>query len=125
MSSDIPKKLHFKNTHAAFEYICEYMDTNIREESLIMALVNECGPVKDGLQNLALKIPSNDGGFVSYACSTLNENVPHVNVGDLVAVKVGMYNLELGPSGFIGFVIGTVEPVYDVEAGGWVTARQK
>ena len=95
----------FKSNEAAFEIACKYMDTSIKAGKTSIALVDHCTQRDDGLQNLKVRIPSADGGVEIPHCTTLNKDVPHIAVGDLVGFYIAENNSSLmGDLGIIGFV---------------------
>ena len=119
--------LPFKNNESAFEYACKFMDNDLREGVGLLALVLDAKELynletsvpKDdsGIQIVALKVASNDGGFEVMA-QTLSANGPNLNPGDLVVWEVGTYLQELANThdderfGWVGLILGTLKPVW-------------
>jgi hypothetical protein len=110
--------LVFKDNKSAFEYSCKFMDCKIEPGQVLPALVNRAEPGKENLQVLALTLVSDDGGMEIPFCTTVNEEVPTLAQGDLVAFQI----VEFDPTlplvvGLIGFVVAKLEPALDLVQG--------
>ena len=83
----------FKNTEAAFEYCCRFMDTELRKNKRLPAIVLDASKIlgakqqvpsdEEGIQRAYLRVASNDGGFTVVG-HALSQNGPKLQPGDLV-----------------------------------------
>jgi len=123
--------LPFKSNQGAFEYCCRFMNCAVGENVMFPAIVvdsaKEFGTATsvskkpDGIQLAAVKVPSDDGGFVVMA-ETLSNRGPLLKPGQLVAWRAMMYSQEVGGaiqkaggdkrSGWIGVIFATLEPTW-------------
>ena len=119
-------ELHFKSNQAAFEYCCRFLDTTIRDRDTLPALVTDVKHRQDGRQICALQVASKEGGFRLEFCETINEHVPPLRVGDLVAWYVAEYSEALGKAGLFmsSWVVEKLEPVYNIKHAAWKISRQ-
>jgi len=97
------RALHFADNEAAFGYACEYIDTTIREEAFIPAIVTRVDKSAKGDTWIALKIASPDGGFEWI--SAPRDPSMHLQAGDLAIFWVGQTTPVL-----TGLVVNTVYP---------------
>lgn len=129
--------LPFKSAEAAFEYCCVYMDCSVRPEvglpALVLDATKEFGTKtsvsikSDGVQLVALKVPSKDGGFLVMA-ETFSANGPALKPGKLVVWRAVFYSDEIGVgiaavggdprSGWVGAIMATLQPIWS--SGTWV-----
>lgn len=132
--SDEVMPLYFKSGDAALEMSCKYLDCTLAKGSLLPAVVLDShklfgteAPVKmedNGIQLAMLRVASSDGGFL-VAAHTVSGNGPSLEPGQLVAWQAMSYVSEIAEVpvtderlGWIGFIIGTLKPVY--VNGNWV-----
>lgn len=134
--SQKPKEtpLFFKDCHAAFEFACSYVQSELVAKGIFPALVEDAKlklgadePIvilQDGSQMLALRVSSNDGGFLVLS-GVLSANGPRLKVGDLVAWQAGKpierecYQLQIDPrSQWVGIVLAKLKPEY-LPSQGW------
>jgi hypothetical protein len=127
-----PVPLCFKDANAAFQYACEYLDSELKVAAVLPALVLDAGallgngpPVRiqpDGGQVALLRICAKDGGFV-LAAATANTGGPKLQPGDLVAWGVVQYTMRLLRSGddsrsqWNGLIVAKLRPEYTVGRG--------
>lgn len=131
-NAEMPHKLPFKSGQDFLEYQCKYGHTEIKPQQGIVALVldssKEFGtekPVKiedDGRQMVALKVASEDGGFVVLSQTPTGKG-DRLNPDDIVIwvpveyKDVGSSNIdmaELDPRfGWVGFIVAKVKPEID------------
>ena len=111
----------------------------MRERGFLPALVMDARvelgakePVEmraDGKQVAALRVASDDGGFIVVA-ATLGPQGPELAPGDLVAWQAGKLKEELAASlgaidrrsGWVGVIIGTLKP--ELREGRWLGERK-
>lgn len=120
--------LHFKDNHAAFEYACTYLQSELVAKAILPALVEDATSLlsadesvvvmPDGAQMLALRVCSGDGGFLVLA-GVLSANGPRLKVGDLVAWQAGKVIERESPdlqkdqrSKWIGIALAKLKPEY-------------
>ncbi|WP_322073551.1 hypothetical protein [Burkholderia cepacia] len=97
------RALRFANNEAAFGYACEYIDTTIREEAFIPAIVTRVDKSPKGDIWIALRIASPDRGFEWI--SAPQDPSMHIQAGDLAIFWVGQTTPVL-----TGLVVDTVYP---------------
>ena len=121
----------FKNTEKAFEYACEFLDTDISSGHPLLAIVLE---VRNNIYALKIsnthdsKIPTTSlrelkeqKQELSYICPSARKayGLPELKKGDLVIWQ----SISQFPHPYIaGLIIGKALPIYDIEEGGWVLA---
>lgn len=115
--------LTFKDNKAAFQYACDFLDCKGQDNKVLPALVTKIAQTKDGLQACALLLASRSGGDEVLYCTTLNETVPPLTEGDLVAYHLIKYKRLSLLRGHLGFVIAKLEPQYEVNRG-WRVTKQ-
>jgi len=120
--------LVFKDNTSAFEHACEYMDCRIVVGASLIALVKTADFNPDGRQSCTLLLESDDGGREILLCETLNERVPILKVGDLVAYQVIGYFPEsrskIAQLSIPGFIVAKLKPAYSVDYSGWRVAKE-
>ena len=94
--------LVIKDNESAFKYSSRFMDCTLETDAILPGIVHR---VEDG----GLEIPYT---------TTIDANVPKLAEGDFVAFM----DLEYHPNlpivcGLIGFVVGKLEPILDLELG--------
>ncbi|CAD9226722.1 hypothetical protein BCEN4_590052 [Burkholderia cenocepacia] len=97
------QSLRFADNEAAFGYACEYIDTTIREEAFIPAIVTRVDKSPKGDTWIALRIASPDRGFEWI--SAPRDPSMHIQAGDLAIFWVGQTTPVL-----TGLVVDTVYP---------------
>jgi hypothetical protein len=125
--SDPQDELVFKNNAGAFEYACKCLNCTISEGDVLPALVKTVDfHTKDGRQSCTLTLVSDEGGREIALCDTLNENVPKLKAGDLVAYKIVGHlpdsKSNISMLSVMGFVVAKLEPVWSPNKG-WKVAR--
>ena len=124
--------LYFKGTNEAFQYACEYLDSDLNVDSVLPAIVVDAGvflgggsAVKvqsTGGQIALLRVCSKDGGFI-HAAASASTNGPSLQPRDLVAWRVMQYTAQLIRSGddvrthWMGLIIARLRPEYTIGRG--------
>lgn len=94
-STYTPDTIYYKSNKDAFDYACKYMNTEEQVDNIIPALVvNRVSPTKDGGQMCELLLASKDGGCPIFYADTLNDSIPLLALGDLVAYRIALVNPE-------------------------------
>lgn len=112
--------LAFKGAEAAFAYTCEYMDCTLREGAFLPAIVEDASKLfgtsaavriqPDGNQVAALRVPSDDFGFLVIA-TTAGAKGPRLQAGDFVAWQAGQYLPQMAKDskdkrfGWVGLIL--------------------
>lgn len=125
----LPQKLPFKSGAAFLEYQCKFGYTDIQPKQGIVALVMDAAkefgaesPVKiepDGTQIVALKVASEDGGFLVIS-RTASGRGNRLKPDDVVIWVPVLHSQEVVPDGvderfgWTGFVVAQVKPEIDV-----------
>lgn len=138
LSDDAIGPLAFNSNAAAFEYACQFMQSELSAGAFLPAMVldasQEFGTQKavatdsKGIQTALLLVCSKDGGFRVMSKTTSNAG-PTLMVGDLVAWKAMAFVRELanvGPDerfGWMGLILGTLKPEWQ-HGRGWVVAER-
>jgi hypothetical protein len=128
-SQSVTRNLEFKNGNAFFEYQCKYGCTEVKPNTAIIAIVLDAqkeldapSPVlinKDGSQFAALRVVSDDGGFLVFA-NTLSNKGDKLKPDDVVLWVPSAYVKEMGNtmsdnrSGWIGLIRAKVNPRLDL-----------
>lgn len=129
-----PSILSFRDGRAFFEMQCKYGDTRLEENKGVVALVLDAAKefgtsvaVKtetDGRQIAALRVASEDGGFVVMA-STPSKRGDPLHPGDAVIWVPSVYNEVVAKgfgdrrSGWVGFIRAKVAPEWDTQGDGF------
>lgn len=123
----MPSKLPFKSGADFLEYQCKFGFTDIKPKQGIVALVldakEEFGAASavsvepDGQQMAALKVASEDGGFLVMAQT--HSPGDRLKPGDVVIWAPVSYSNTVPPGtdqrfGWIGFIIAKIEPEIDM-----------
>jgi hypothetical protein len=130
--------LPFKSNEAAFEYACQFMQSELAKGRSLPALVldaaKEHGTAKSvavdakGIQTALLMVCSKDNGFrviATTAASGGHKLVP----GDFVAWQAMQYSEQLAEVGtdqrfgWVGLIVGTLRPEWRPNSG-WVGGEQ-
>lgn len=124
----VMEDLFFKDNASAFEYACQYLDTNLSANKAMPAIIIP-GPsgeqpvlLDSGRQRAILRVCSDDGGFFVIADSSYSKG-PRLMIGDLVAWLPVDYAEELKDkfddprTAMVGFIIGTLNPI--LTSKGW------
>lgn len=127
-----PEEMKFKSNEAALEYCCRFMDTRLKKDASIAALVldakehlgaNQSIPyTKDGLQQAYIRVASDDGGFQTVAAARSSDG-PRLKVGDLVMWIPMKYSEEIGRKykesriGWVGQIAARIRPTVSIEKG--------
>jgi len=127
--SGLPQKLPFKSGEAFLEYQCKFGHTDIQPKQGIVALIMDSSvefgtekPVKiepDGTQVVALKVASDDGGFLVIA-RTASGRGDQLKPDDVVIWVPMLHSKEVVPDGvderfgWAGFVVAKVKPEIDM-----------
>ena len=92
-NQDSQDVVSFDSTEAAFEYCCRFMDTELRKNKRLPAIVLDASKIlgakqqvpsdEEGIQRAYLRVASNDGGFTVVG-HALSQNGPKLQPGDLV-----------------------------------------
>jgi hypothetical protein len=124
--------LLFKDTEAAFEYACQYLDCWLHEGLAIPAIVmdatrfgaaSQVSVQSDGSQIAAVRVASADFGFLVMA-STAGPRGPRLKIGEFVLWRAGKHVAAVAQHskddrfGWVGLIVGTLRPEY--RDGGWV-----
>lgn len=128
----LPTDLSFKNSQSAFEYSCAYMNCDLRCGCFLPALIVDARQLgdeeavkthEDGIQTCALRVASNDGGFLVFA-QTAGANGPKLEPGMLVGWQAGAYNSEIAKInpedkrfGWVGLIAAVLHPNLDIKKG--------
>jgi hypothetical protein len=129
--------LHFKSAEAFLEYQCEFGHTEIECGVAVAAIVVDARKQlgtptavsigKDGVQLCALKVASNDGGFLALAY-TPSEKGDKLQPNDLVLWVPSEYLKEMGNrmsdqrSGWAGLIRAKIKPELDPQNPNFVIA---
>lgn len=130
--------LYFKNGSAAFEFACTSLQCELVAKAMLPALVvnavdalgadTPIVTMSNGTQMLALRIASQDGGFLVLSGS-LSASGPSLQPGDLVAWHAGgpiereTAELTKDPrSKWVGIVVAKLKPEYAIDKG-WAIAE--
>jgi hypothetical protein len=124
--------LVFQTGQDFFDYHCKFMDTKLQQGKPLAAIVldskEEFGTqvaVKTderGIQIAALRVASDDGGFVTLS-QTLSAEGDALKPGDVVAWIPEAYNEMLArglgneQSGWVGLILAKVAPEIDLNSG--------
>jgi hypothetical protein len=115
----------FKDNASAFEYACRYMDCRVIDDEFLPALVQTVESTKDGRQICSLLLASDSGGREIWYCETLNENVPFLKTGDIVAYRVVRHFPEseskISALSVMGFIVAKLKPIIS-RNGTWTVA---
>lgn len=114
--------LPFKDAEAAIVYAAEYMVCDWLPQTVLPAMVTKSGEGKNGLQFFSLKVPKGREIAEIPMAKALNENVPKIEEGDLVAFLIAEHHPELGKFGTIGFVVAKLQPKFDLKKSAWLNA---
>jgi hypothetical protein len=75
--------------------------------------------LKDGRQSCSLQIAGNDGGRSLLLCETLNERIPIIKAGDLVAYRIIAHFPEsqsnIAMLSIQGFIVAKLEPAWSID----------
>jgi hypothetical protein len=120
-----PATLHFKSGAVFFEHQCKFGHTTIEPGTGVIALVldaqKEFGTTTavsigaDGAQLAALKVASDDGGFLVFA-KTPSEKGDKLQADDLVLWVPSIYSEEVGHkvtdrrTGWVGLIRAKIKP---------------
>ena len=123
------KKLPFKSNEDFFEFYCKCGQTEIRSGEGVIALVvdskKEFGASQstkiraDGIQTVAIKVASKDGGFLGFA-QTASGRGDRLCAGDLVIWTPVTHSKETVADGtdersrWIGLIVAKIAPVIDL-----------
>lgn len=129
--SSVPQKLVFKSGKAFFEYQCKFGYTDVIPQRGIVALVldysKEFGGEKavkiepDGRQMVALKVASDDGGFLVISTTPTGAG-DRLKPDDVVIWLPVEYASKIIPKGadkrfgWVGFVIAKVKPEIELSS---------
>lgn len=124
-----PRDLTFKDNVSAFEYACKYCVTNILPKQGLIAIVeSEPGNDERGNTYCAVKVSSDDGGFVVPALIATRDNTD-ISKGSLVIWVPYEHDDSVGKvfgderKGWIGFVVAIANPILNGETG-WSIAKR-
>lgn len=128
-SHGMPEKLPFKSGAAFLEYQCKFGHTDIVPKQGIVALVldsskefgtqNAVKVEPDGRQMAALKVASDDGGFIVMAQTPSGAGDPLVPDDVVIWVPIS-HAKEIVPDGmddrfgWTGFIVAKVKPEIDM-----------
>ena len=118
--------LCFKDNESAFEYACKYCTTEIVERQGLLALViTNQEPDDDGNAIYAVKVSSDDGGFIVPAIfMAAQKDAGAVEKGDLVIWVPSQYSDEMAKTlgdqrkGWMGYLAAKAEPKLS-QSDGW------
>ncbi len=135
------KSLPFKSPEAALEYSCRFMDCEIEIGKYLPAIVKSVERFNTGEFAVRLKIPSSkgeldylsvtdirsveyrDGGTITVTDDTLPGNLG-LTSGAMVGIYFAAHQPEFPyPQCWLGFVVGTIEPTWDMQTGWQMTAQ--
>ncbi|NOS72896.1 MAG: hypothetical protein HOP33_23600 [Verrucomicrobia bacterium] len=131
-----PKRLVFKSNAAAFEYACRFLETDLTtgaaQENGVTAIVLEVNA-----QSCVVKIANKEdssipvepvkqlieNGQIKFICPSAKptDHVPPLSKGDLVIVVDALGLCAMGKPLFASVLIAKLQPIFDMDAGGWVT----
>ena len=126
-----PKRLVFKSNLGAFEYACRFLETDLTTGATVTAIVLETKG-HDCVVKVANKKDSSvpeesvkeliDKGQIEFICpsATPTVQVPTLSKGDLVIVVDALGLTAMGKPPFALMLIAKVQPVFDIDEGGWV-----
>lgn len=138
-SADAPP-LFFKDGASALEYACKYLLCPLKEGSVLPAVVLDSRQLfgtaeavkvqTNGIQILALRVASPDGGFLVMA-QTSGADGPKLQPGQLVAWLAGQFSSELVEAakpkdkrfGWVGMVVEVLRPELRQDHGWAIAAR--
>jgi hypothetical protein len=83
MPSGIPESFPFVSNAAAFNYACEYLICDLKVNLALPALVRRVAPYhRDPTLQICTIQLAQRGGGINIICTTLNNNVPILKVGE-------------------------------------------
>jgi hypothetical protein len=95
--ASVAQPLRFKDSHAAFAYACEFLQSELTTGEVLPAIVLDAKTVggevsvkrqPDGIQMVMLRVCSKDNGYMVIAATASNRG-PELQPGDLVAWQAG------------------------------------
>lgn len=123
------KDLCFKDNESAFEYACKYCTTDIAERQGLLALViTDQEPDGDGNALYAVKVSSDDGGFIVpaiFMAAQVDSDAGSLEKGDLVIWVPSQYSEGMAKTlgdtrkGWMGYLAAKAEPKL-TQSDGWV-----
>lgn len=127
------KDLCFKDNESAFDYACKYCTTDIAErQGLIALVITDQEPDDDGNAIYAVKISSDDGGFIVPAIFMKNKSdvgTSPLIKGDLVIWVPSQYSDEMANTlgdkrkGWMGYLAAKAEPKLSLSEGWCIKER--
>ncbi|ELB7713596.1 hypothetical protein RH756_000714 [Salmonella enterica] len=127
------KDLCFKDNESAFDYACKYCTTDISErQGLIALVITDLEPDDDGNAIYAVKISSDDGGFIVPAIFMKNKSdvgTSPLIKGDLVIWVPSQYSDEMANTlgdkrkGWMGYLAAKAEPKLSLSEGWCIKER--
>lgn len=125
--------LCFKDNESAFDYACKYCTTDIAErQGLIALVITDQEPDEDGNAIYAVKISSDDGGFIVPAIFMKNKSdvgTSPLIKGDLVIWVPSQYSDEMANTlgdkrkGWMGYLAAKAEPKLSLSEGWCIKER--
>lgn len=119
---DVNPNLHFKNNIAAFQYACEFLNQDLRDNTAYIGIVED-SKVNDNAQECVVKIAVNGGQ--SYVFGFTNKNNIKLTKGQLVLWGL-MDRVSFGDNIKIiaaGYILAIIEPSVNVKTGKWVVKQ--
>lgn len=125
--------LCFKDNGSAFEYACKYCTTDIAERHGLLAIViTDQDPDEDGNAIYAVKVSSEDGGFIVpalFMAKLPDSDAGCLEKGDLVIWVPSQYSDEMAKTlgdprkGWMGYLAAKAEPKLSQSDGWGIKAR--
>jgi hypothetical protein len=119
----LPDTLYFNGNAEAFGYACQYLEATFKRDKALPAIVDEAKAPDGDSQKCVLRV-LHEGGPHSTICLTLNEGVPILHAGDLVAFHIAEYNpsMALSVMNPLGFITAKLRPEFNLMKG-WAVAN--
>lgn len=126
-----PPDLLFKSNEAAFQYACAYLNTSLKDENPVLAIVLS----DNGSNNYCVKISNNsdpsipaenpeqllEDGNTANICfgAAATDRAKNLKRGDLVAYVAVVQLAAMGKGNMGGVLIAKLRPEYSMVHGGW------
>ena len=133
--SAAPSDLVFKSNEAAFQYACAYLNTSLKDENPVLAIVlsdkgagNYCVKISnDADPSIPTESPEQllEAGNTSNICfhAAATDRAKNLKRGDLVAYVAVAQLAAMGKGNMGGVLVAKLQPTYSMFHGGWRGAQ--